>query len=60
MDKDFMKCMEIVKRWEETLPVEIKKANTAAEDFRDAAVETLSITALIVLVWTLITLYLYF
>ena len=60
MDKDFMKCMEIVKRWEETPPVEIQKTNSAAEDFRDAAVETLSITALLVLVWTLITVVLYF
>ena len=58
--KDYQKCMEIVKRWKETPPVSLQKSSTAAEDFRAAAVETISITALLVLVWILITLYLYF
>ena len=60
MDKDFKKCMAIIKKWEETPPVSLQKSSTAAEDFRAAAVETISITTLLVLVWILITLYLYF
>ena len=58
--KDYQKCMEIVKRWEETPPVEIQKTNSAVQDMKEAALETLSITAVLVLLWTLITVALYF
>jgi len=59
--KDFKRCMDIINRWEETPPIsKIQKSNTAAEDFRAAAIETLTLTSVLVLVWTLITFILYF